>query len=894
MKQNLTKHILAAICLLLAPAAWAQTFTVGNLSYTVTDADAKTVSVAMDGSATGSVVIPPSVTNDGVTYAVTSIPGNAFHSSDITSITIPASVLTIGNWAFYGCQSLVNIRIEDSDVELSMTGGYYQPFYNAKADKTVYIGRDLTLSDSSAPFDNATSVVFGDKVTAIAPRLFQSGTKLQSITIGSGVKTIGNNAFQDCGDDDSVEELVVTMGSNVTSIGDKAFESCAHLKSVTLPQTLTTIGEYAFSNGGLTAVNIPAAVTNLPNGVFRNCGNLVNVRIEDSEEALTVSAGYYGSFAYSSADKTVYIGRNLTLSSSEALFQNPTDLEFGPQVTTIDPYIINNSTQVNVKAPWLTPFGVADNLFTSNTYANATLWLPGGTKDAYQAADGWKNFANMEFSSYVITATASANGSVAVGDLNVTDATETTLIDRETDAVFTVTPNTGYEVATFTADGADATLSGSTYTIANLLDDHAVAATFAPITYNVAYDLAGGAVATDNPATYNIETAAFTLNNPTRNGYTFAGWTGTDLSTATTTVTVAKGSTSNRSYTATWTPVTYTITYDLAGGTVSTANPTSYNIETAAFILNNPTREHYLFTGWTGTDLTSATEVVTIAKGSTGNRSYTATWTEATYAVSISGAGVTASNLAPKYGESVTITIAEDPDRSLTALTVNGTDVTSSVSGGKYTISSVSGDVAVVATFASTKEFITVTSLGIKTFCCDKDLDFTGSDLRAYIAAGYNKGTNTVLLVRVYDVPANTGIIVKGDAGTYKIPYTTTQAYYVNMLVGVVGAGTVYKTTGTMSNYVLNNGGDGLGFYTPVDAGATVTNGAYLQVPTAFTAGSSKVRYMFEDEGTATDIAGFEMYDQRSNEGIYNMSGQKLDGVQRGLNIVNGKKMLVK
>jgi len=256
--------------------------------------------------------------------------------------------------------------------------------------------------------------------------------------------------------------------------------------------------------------------------------------------------------------------------------------------------------------------------------------------------------------------------------------------------------------------------------------------------------------------------------------------------------------------------VTYTITYDLAGGTVSTANPTSYNIETAAFTLNNPTREHYLFAGWTGTELASATEVVTVAKGSTGNRSYTATWTEATYAVSISGAGVTASNNSPKYGESVTITIADDPDRTLSALTINGTDVTSSVSGGKYTIASVSGDVSVVATFASTKEFISVSSLGIKTYCCAQDLDFTGSDLRAYIAAGYNKATNTVLLVRVYDVPAGTGIIVKGDEGTHKIPYTTTQAYYVNMLVGVVGAGTVYKTTGSMSNYVLNNGGDGI------------------------------------------------------------------------------------
>ena len=72
----------------------------------------------------------------------------------------------------------------------------------------------------------------------------------------------------------------------------------------------------------------------------------------------------------------------------------------------------------------------------------------------------------------------------------------------------------------------------------------------------------------------------------------------------------------------------YTITYDLAGGSVATANPTTYTIESAAITLNNPTREGYTFAGWTGTDLGAATTSVTIAHGSTGDRSYTATWTE--------------------------------------------------------------------------------------------------------------------------------------------------------------------------------------------------------------------------------------------------------------------------
>ena len=464
-------------------------------------------------------------------------------------------------------------------------------------------------------------------------------------------------------------------------------------------------------------------------------------------------------------------------------------------------------------------------------------------------------------------------------------------------AAFTLTNPTreGYTFAGWT--GTDLTAATTTVTVAEgSIGDRNYVATWTPVTYNVTYDLAGGAVATDNPATYNIESAAFTLTNPTRNGYTFAGWTGTDLEAATTTVTVAQGSMGNRSYTATWTPVTYTITYDLAGGTVSTANPTSYNIETAAFTLNNPTREHYLFAGWTGTDLTSATEVVSVATGSTGNRSYTATWTEATYAVTISGAGVTASNSSPKYGESVTITIADDPDRTLSTLTINGTDVTASVADGKYTIASVSGDVAVVATFASTKEFITIGSLGICTFSCSKDLDFTGSDVRAYIAGGYNKGTNTVLLVRIYDVPAGTGVILKGAAGTYKVPYVTSQAYYVNMLVAQLTAANISQTSGTMTNYLLGNAEDGLGFYLAKADGTSklAAQRAYLQVPTAFVSGGTKVRYIFEDDDVPTDIADFEMYNKKQINGIYNMSGQKFDGVQRGLNIIDGKKVLIK
>ena len=212
----------------------------------------------------------------------------------------------------------------------------------------------------------------------------------------------------------------------------------------------------------------------------------------------------------------------------------------------------------------------------------------------------------------------------------------------------------GYTFAGWTGTG----LSGATQTVTiaqGSIGNRSYVATWTPITYTLTYDLAGGTLATANPSEYTIESAAITLTNPTREGYTFAGWTGTGLSGATQTVTIANGSTGNRSYVATWTPITYTLTYDLAGGSVSTANPASYTIESAAITLTNPTREGYTFAGWTGTGLEEAAKSVTIAKGSMGNRSYTATWTINQYSMTfVFGNGQENQVITQDYGTTLT------------------------------------------------------------------------------------------------------------------------------------------------------------------------------------------------------------------------------------------------
>jgi len=145
-------------------------------------------------------------------------------------------------------------------------------------------------------------------------------------------------------------------------------------------------------------------------------------------------------------------------------------------------------------------------------------------------------------------------------------------------------------------------------------------------TYSLSYTLNGGAVSTTNKTSYTVETESFRLNNPTKTGYTFAGWTGSNGTTKQTSVSIAKGSTGDKSYNANWSVINYSITYDLDGGTVSTANKTSYTVETESFTLKNPTKSGYKFLGWTGSNGTTKQTSVSIAKGSTGNKSYTANW----------------------------------------------------------------------------------------------------------------------------------------------------------------------------------------------------------------------------------------------------------------------------
>lgn len=160
--------------------------------------------------------------------------------------------------------------------------------------------------------------------------------------------------------------------------------------------------------------------------------------------------------------------------------------------------------------------------------------------------------------------------------------------------------------------------------------------------YTITYNLAGGALPDNaaNPDSYTVESAAFTLTNPTKTGHAFAGWTGTGLDGASETVIIAQGSTGNRAYTATWTANSYTIAYaGMEGAEASENQPTSHTYGTATTV-SDPTKTGYTFAGWLVNGSSEAVKDLTLgAEAYTADITLTAAWTANHYTVAFDANG---------------------------------------------------------------------------------------------------------------------------------------------------------------------------------------------------------------------------------------------------------------
>ena len=141
--------------------------------------------------------------------------------------------------------------------------------------------------------------------------------------------------------------------------------------------------------------------------------------------------------------------------------------------------------------------------------------------------------------------------------------------------------------------------------------------------YTVTMDTAGGDPI--RPIQYTVESEAFQLPTPVRTGYIFLGWTGEGITEPQKTIEIPQGSTGDRTYTANWQVIEYTIITLLEGGNAGSSQVYFYTVEQTV-TLPTPTRTGYTFLGWTGEGITTPQPNVTIPKGSTGDKKYIENW----------------------------------------------------------------------------------------------------------------------------------------------------------------------------------------------------------------------------------------------------------------------------
>lgn len=355
-------------------------------------------------------IIPNSVVTIGK-YAFSECTG-------LTEITIPNSVSTIERYAFQGCSSLVSVSIPNTVTkirsgafdECTCLESFVIPegvtnlesiLYGCTNLKSIVIPAGITKMDYSVfnKCNNLVSIVVEEGNTVFDSRnncnavIEKATNKLvvgcKSTVIPSDVVEIGNYAFRGCA---SLESITIPDG--VTKIGNAVFENCTSLSAVKLPKNLSELGQNVFDDcSSLKEISIPDGITKIGNSVFRNCSSLESLSFSESLTEI--------------GDHTL-MGTAIT-----AVVLPATINKLGVRPF----YKCMNLSDITVKSS--TPFAINDETFYN--ISNLTLYVPEGSKEAYESADYWKDFKEIKEGvgpsgkGYIL---GDANGD---GNLNVAD-----------------------------------------------------------------------------------------------------------------------------------------------------------------------------------------------------------------------------------------------------------------------------------------------------------------------------------------------------------------------------------------------------------------------------------------------------------------------------------------
>ena len=840
MKKVFTLLLLALLPLVASAAGEVE---VDGIYYyfSSTYSETKTAEVrANPNKYTGDITIPATVTYNDVTYNVTSIGKEAFyHCYGLTSVTIPNSVTSIGTYAFGNCSGLTSVTI----------------------------GESLSIIENNAfsGCSSLTSIIIPNSVTSIGIFAFEGCSGLKKVYItdleawckidfsyySSNPLSSARHLFLN---GEEIKDLIIPNGiseikqyafygasdivkisipNSVISIDDWAFRECSSLTSADIPNTVTSIGDCVFCNcSGLTSITIPNSVTSIGDGTFSGCSGLTSVTIPNSVTSIGGSA-----FSGCSGLTSVTIPNSVTslgwyaFSSCNGL-QNVTLSE---NITSIENGTFSGcSGLLSINIPkGVTSIG-QDAFYCCESLTS--IELPDGLASIGEGAfSGCKRLAAINIPQGLTQIDNSVFSSCNALS-SVTLPETITSIGDNAFAWCGLTSITIPESVTSIGDNAFAWCGLTSITIPESVTSIGESA-FIGCKFS----------AINLPSTLKII-----------KGSTFKFCSNLESITI---------------------PAAVEYIYQEAFAECSGMKSVKSLAATPPFLYDNSFSNYEI--------------PLSVPEGSRDAYLEKSPWNK--FKEILSGSD-TKHTLTYKVDDEVYKTYELFEGAVITpepAPTKDGYEFS-----GWSTIPATmpAENVTITGSFSllTDEDEITIKDIGKTTWCSKYDLDFTNVEgVKAYTATGYNDVTKTIWLTRVMEVPAGTGILVKGDAGTYKIPHVSVRAYYTNMLVGNLGNGIkIEETDGDKTNYYLS-GKDGS--FVSVNGSANIgKNKAYLQLPTSVFGGTRSIGISYDDEDGTTSIKSLSPALTEGEGAWYTLQGQRVAKPGKGLYIRNGKKVVIK
>ena len=591
-------------------------------------------------------------------------------SKNLNRITIPAGMKKIQEWAFSGCQKLIDVNYTGTIEQwcnIEFETYYANPLYYAHS---FHINNSLVThlripngiekigTGQFSGCSSFSSVEIPDSVNTIEHYAFMNCTGLVSVSIPDSVTNIQYEAFYNCSSLETIQipDCLVKIGANAfvntawynkqsdgliyinkvaykykgmmaqdthirikdgtLCIADSAFYNYSGLTSITFPDSLTNIGNFAFSHcTGLTKVISGKGITQIGEFAFSRCQNLISIELSNQLKKIS-----YGQFEGCESLTQIVIPKNISSIERYAFYgcSQLTDVYYTGSQEEWEDIEINNeydSNEMLLNANKHFDYVPHVHEYSPWLMNDTNHWRICACKDEEAGEHVFTNYTCevCGLRRYTITYNLNGGNNSAVNPNTYTYYSSVVVLQNPT--------RKGY---TFKGWYSDSNLTKKVTKIATGSTGNKTLYAKWAKTYTITYKLNGGTNSKSIPKRYTKIDSTITLKNPTRKGYTFKGWY-SDSKYKKKVTKIASGSTGNKTLYAKWVKNTYKITYKLNSGKNSTKNPKTYTVTTKTITLKNPTRKGYVFQGWYS-DAKFTKKVTKITKGSTGNKTLYAKW----------------------------------------------------------------------------------------------------------------------------------------------------------------------------------------------------------------------------------------------------------------------------